>query len=80
MQRDKIISVITLACFFSVIFIPVGIVLACFFSNWSRKKKIIICASTGVLYIVLVGFLLMMEPSNNGKSGFYLPFGNGKGN
>ena len=80
MQRDKIISVITLACSFSVIFIPVGIVLACFFSNWSRKKKIIICASTGVLYIVLVGFLLMMEPSNNGKSGFYLPFGNGKGN
>ncbi len=79
MQRDKIISIITIACFASVIFIPIGIVLSCFFTDWSKKRKIIISVITGVVYVVIVTLLLVLEPVNNGDGGVVLPFGNGQG-
>lgn len=75
MQRDKIISIITIACFASVVFIPIGIVLACFFTDWSKKRKIIISAISGVVYVVIVTLLLVLEP----VSGVVLPFGSGQG-
>ena len=79
MQRDKIISIITIACFALVIFIPIGIVLACFFTDWSKKRKIIISAISGVVYVVIVTLLLVLEPVNNGDGGVVLPFGSGQG-
>ena len=79
MQRDKIISIITIACFASVVFIPIGIVLACFFSDWSKKRKIIISSISGVVYVVIVTLLLVLEPVNNGDGGVVLPFGSGEG-
>ena len=79
MQRDKIISIITIACFASVVFIPIGIVLACFFSDWSKKRKIIISSISGVVYVVIVTLLLVLEPVNNGDGGVVLPFGSGDG-
>ena len=79
MQRDKIISIITIACFASVVFIPIGIVLACFFTDWSKKRKIIISAISGVVYVVIVTLLLVLEPVNNGDGGVVLPFGSGQG-
>ena len=79
MQRDKIISIITIACFASVVFIPIGIVLACFFTDWSKKRKIIISAISGVVYVVIVTLLLVLEPVNNGDGGVVLPFGSGEG-
>ena len=79
MQRDKIISIITIVCFASVVFIPIGIVLACFFTDWSKKRKIIISAISGVVYVVIVTLLLVLEPVNNGDGGVVLPFGSGQG-
>ena len=79
MQRDKIISIITIACFASVVFIPIGIVLACFFTDWSKKRKIIISSISGVVYVVIVTLLLVLEPVNNGDGGVVLPFGSGQG-
>ena len=79
MQRDKIISIITIGCFVSVVFIPIGIVLAWFFTDWSKKRKIIISAISGVVYVVIVTLLLVLEPVNNGDGGVVLPFGSGQG-
>ena len=79
MQRDKIISIITIGCFVSVVFIPIGIVLAWFFTDWSKKRKIIISAISGVAYVVIVTLLLVLEPVNNGDGGVVLPFGSGQG-
>ena len=79
MQRDKIISIITIACFASVVFIPIGIVLTWFFTDWSKKRKIIISAISGVVYVVIVTLLLVLEPVNNGDGGVVLPFGSGQG-
>ena len=79
MQRDKVISIITIACFCSVLLIPIGIVLAWFFTNWSNKKKVVISAISGIAYVAIVTFLLVLEPVNNGDGGVVLPFGSGQG-
>jgi len=73
MQRDKVLSIITIACFCSIILIPLGIALMWFMTSWQKKRKIIISSASGLLYIALVALILLIEPSYN-TGGVSLPF------
>lgn len=73
MQRDKVLSIITIACFCSIILIPIGIALMWFMTSWQKKRKIIISSASGLLYIALVSLILLFEPSYN-TGGVSLPF------
>ena len=73
MQRDKVLSIITIACFCSIILIPIGIALMWFMTSWQKKRKIIISSASGLLYIALVVLILLIEPSYN-TGGVSLPF------
>lgn len=72
MQRSKIFSIITIVCFCSVIFIPIGLVTMWYSTEWKKKTKFILSASLTVLYAAIVFLLLNLEPSAN-KSGVTLP-------
>ena len=73
MQRDKVFSIITIACFCSILLIPIGLALMWFQTSWKKKRKIIITAAGSLLYIAIVAFLLLLEPSYN-TGGVSLPF------
>ena len=73
MQRDKVLSIITIACFCSIILIPIGIALMWFMTFWQKKRKLIISGASGLLYIALVALILLIEPSYN-TGGVSLPF------
>ena len=73
MQRDKVFSIITIACFCSIILIPIGLALMWFQNAWKKKRKIIITGAGSLLYIAIVAFILLLEPSYN-TGGVSLPF------
>ncbi len=73
MQRDKVLSIITIACFCSIILIPIGLALMWFMTAWKKKRKIIITGAGSLLYIALVALVLLIEPSYN-TGGVSLPF------
>ena len=73
MQRNKVFSIITIACFCSIILIPIGLALMWFMTAWNKKRKIIITGAGSLLYIVVVAFILLLEPSYN-TGGVSLPF------
>ena len=73
MQRDKVLSIITIICFCSIVLIPLGLALMWFMTAWKKKRKIIITGAGSLLYIAIVAFVLLLEPSYN-KGGVYLPF------
>ena len=73
MQRDKVLSIITIACFCSILLIPIGLALMWFMTAWKKKRKIIITAAGSLLYIAIVAFVLLFEPSYN-SGGASLPF------
>ncbi len=73
MQRNKVFSIITIACFCSIIMIPIGLALMWFMTNWKKKRKIIITGAASLLYIAIVAFILLLEPSYN-TGGLSLPF------
>ena len=73
MQRNKVFSIITIACFCSVILIPVGLALMWYMTTWQKKRKIIITAAGTLLYGTLVALILLIEPSYN-TGGVSLPF------
>lgn len=73
MQRDKVFSIITIACFCTILLIPIGLALMWFQTSWKKKRKIIISAAGSLLYIAIVAFLLLLEPSYN-TGGVSLPF------
>lgn len=73
MQRDKVFSIITIACFCSIILIPIGLALMWFQTVWKKKRKIIITGAGSLLYIAIVAFILLLEPSYN-TGGVSLPF------
>ena len=49
MQRNKVFSIITIACFCSIVLIPVGLALMWFMTSWQKKRKIIITAAGTLL-------------------------------
>ena len=68
---------VIIGCFCSVIFIPLGIALMWFYSDWKKKTKFILSFSTGFLYLFLI-LLLLVRPSIN-FGGMNLPFNYNKG-
>ena len=79
MQSNKTLSIITIICFCSVIFIPIGLVLMWYSTQWSKKRKFILSGIMTVVYVAIVCFLMLFEPNQSG-SGSGLPFGNGNQN
>ena len=79
MQRNKTFSIITIICFCSVIFIPIGLVLMWYSTQWSKKRKFILSGIMTIVYIAIVCFLMLFEPNQSG-SGSGLPFGKGHQN
>ena len=73
MQRDKVFSIITIACFCTILLIPIGLALMWFQTKWTTKRKIIITSAGSLLYIAVVAFVLLLEPSYN-SGGVSLPF------
>lgn len=73
MPRNKVFSIITIACFCSILLIPIGLALMWFMTDWKKKRKIIITGAGSLLYIAIVAFLLLLEPSYN-TGGVSLPF------
>ena len=79
MQRNKTFSIITIICFCSVIFIPIGLVLMWYTTLWTKKRKLILSGIMTVVYVGIVCFLMLFEPNQSG-SGSGLPFGKGNQN
>lgn len=79
MQRDKAFSIVTIICFCSVIFIPIGLVTMWFATEWKKKRKFILTILITILYVAIFLILMIFEPSQN-VSGVNLPFGSGNGN
>ena len=79
MQRNKTFSIITIICFCSVIFIPIGLVLMWYSTQWSKKRKFILSGIMTIVYIAIICFLMLFEPNQSG-SGSGLPFGKGNQN
>ncbi len=78
MQRSKIFSAVTVACFCTIILIPVGIALMLYMTRWNKKLKAILVCAFSILYAVLVFLILNLEPSYN-TNGISLPFGSNSG-
>lgn len=79
MQRNKTFSIITIICFCSVIFIPIGLVLMWYSTQWSKKRKFILSGIMTIVYVAIICFLMLFEPNQSG-SGSGLPFGKGNQN
>lgn len=63
-SKTKAANIITIACFISILFIPIGIVTMLYMTDWKKKLKIILSAFFTVLYAALVYFFLILEPAN----------------
>ena len=72
MTSKKAFSIITIACFISILFIPIGIVLMFFYTDWKKKIKIIISTALTILYAVLIIFILNLQ-TNPTKGSINLP-------
>lgn len=73
MSKDRMFSIITIACFVSILFIPIGLVTMWFSTSWKKKLKLILSAAFTLLYVGIVALILLLEPSYN-TSGVSLPF------
>ena len=73
MDKSRLLSIITIICFCSIVLIPLGLALMWFMTSWKKKRKIIITGAGSLLYIAIVAFVLLLEPSYN-TGGVSLPF------
>ena len=78
MSKSKLFSILTIACFASILCIPIGIVLMFYYTNWKKKTKIILSISLTAFYAALIAFVFLIKPSIN-TSGIGLPFGSNSG-
>ena len=78
MTKSKLFSIITIACFASILCIPIGIVLMFYYTQWKKKTKIILSISLTAFYAALIAFFFFVKPSIN-TSGVSLPFGSNSG-
>lgn len=72
MTSKKAFSIITIACFISILFIPIGIVLMFFYTDWKKKIKIIVSTALTILYAVLIIVILNLQ-TNPTKGSINLP-------
>ena len=78
MSKNRLFSILTIICFITVLFIPVGVVLMIYYTNWKKKLKIILSSTLSTFYILLIAFILIAKPSFN-INGISLPFGSNSG-
>ena len=78
MSKSKLFSIITIACFASILCIPLGIVLMLYYTQWKKKTKIILTLSLTAFYAALIAFIFFIKPAYN-TGGISLPFGSNSG-
>ena len=78
MSKSKLFSIITIACFVSILCIPIGIVLMIYYTSWKKKTKVILTLSLTAFYAALFAFFFLIKPAYN-TSGVGLPFGSNSG-
>lgn len=78
MSKSKLFSIITIACFVSILCIPLGIVLMLYYTSWKKKTKIILSLSLTTFYAGLLAFFFLIKPAYN-TGGISLPFGSNSG-
>lgn len=78
MSKNKLFSILTIACFISILCIPIGIVLMIYYTDWKKKTKIILSISLSTFYAALIVFIIFVKPSIN-THGITLPFGSNSG-
>ena len=78
MSKSKLFSIITIACFVSILCIPLGIVLMLYYTQWKKKLKIILSLSLTAFYALLIAFIFFIRPAYN-TGGISLPFGSNSG-
>ena len=78
MSKSKLFSIITIACFVSVLCIPLGIVLMLYYTRWKKKTKIILTLVLTTFYAGLIAFVFFIKPAYN-TGGISLPFGSNSG-
>ena len=78
MSKSKLFSIITIACFVSILCIPLGIVLMLYYTSWKKKTKIILSISLTAFYAALLAFVFLIKPAYN-TGGISLPFGSNSG-
>ncbi len=64
MSKDRMFSIITIACFVSILFIPIGLVTMWFSTSWKKKLKFILSAAFTLLYVGIVALIGVVV--NNG--------------
>lgn len=57
-------SIVTISCFASILFIPIGIALMWLYTDWKRSLKAVLSAVLALFYAGLVVFFLLFEPSS----------------
>lgn len=65
MQRNKMFSIVTIICFCSIIFIPIGLVTMWFTTEWKKKRKYLLTVLMTVLYVGIFLIIMLFEPSQN---------------
>ena len=78
MSKSKLFSIVTLACFVSVLCIPIGIVLMLYYTQWKKKTKIILTLALTAFYAGLIAIVFFVKPAYN-TGGMSLPFGSNSG-
>ena len=59
MSKSKLFSIITIACFVSILCIPLGIVLMLYYTQWKKKTKIILTLALSDFYAGLMDNISM---------------------
>lgn len=78
MPKSKKASIAAIVLFLTVIFIPIGIVIMLYYTDWKKLSKIIISTSLMLFYILLFFLIFNLKPSYN-TSGISLPFSYSQG-
>ena len=78
MSKSKLFSIVTIACFVSVLCIPIGIVLMLYYTQWKKKTKIILTLALTAFYAGLIAIVFFVKPAYN-TGGMSLPFGSNSG-
>ena len=63
MNKNKILSIVTIICFVSIVLIPIGLALMWFFTDWKKLLKAILSGVLTILYVGIILFLLLFEPN-----------------
>lgn len=67
MTTKKAFSIVAISCFVSLLFIPIGIVLMLFYTDWKKRTKAIVATIFSILYIVLAILAFTLQPANLNK-------------